>query len=132
MKIKWSKFRLLIASVITCAACSLHAATYYVSPTGNDTTGDGTSGKPWATIGFGDAQGLTAGDTVMVQAGTYTPGAAGVVLAVSAGTADEPITYKADGKVVIDQTGLTTPSFGFDLKIGGISLDGFEIKGAQH
>jgi hypothetical protein len=26
------------------------AITYYISPTGSDTTGDGTSGNPWATL----------------------------------------------------------------------------------
>jgi hypothetical protein len=47
------------------------AATYYVATTGNDTTGDGSVGNPWATVqkGINVAQ---AGDTVLVGAGTYS------------------------------------------------------------
>ena len=55
-------------------------ATYYVSPppTGSDTTGDGSSGNPWATIQYAvtwvqshlDLAGFTA--TIEVAHGTYT------------------------------------------------------------
>ena len=52
--------------------------TYYVATTGNDTTGNGTSGSPWATIQKAvnyvtnnvDAQGYTV--TISVANGTYT------------------------------------------------------------
>jgi hypothetical protein len=44
--------------------------TYYVSTSGNDTTGDGSAGAPWLTIQH--AVGTAAsGDTIMVAAGTY-------------------------------------------------------------
>jgi len=50
----------------------LAAATLYVAPppAGNDTTGNGSSGSPWATIGKAAAS-VNAGDTVNVAAGTY-------------------------------------------------------------
>lgn len=46
------------------------AATYYVSPTGNDTTGDGSQGSPWASIqtAFNRA---ADDDTIMAEPGTY-------------------------------------------------------------
>jgi hypothetical protein len=54
--------------------------TYYVATTGNDTTGDGTSGNPWATIQKAydyivanlDVAGYTV--TIQVADGTYTAG----------------------------------------------------------
>jgi hypothetical protein len=47
------------------------ANTIYVSTTGNDITGDGTSGNPYATIGKGQTI-STSGKLVWVVAGTYT------------------------------------------------------------
>lgn len=46
-------------------------ATYYISPTGNDTTGNGTVGNPWAKYSkFYSSS--TTGDTCVMAAGTYT------------------------------------------------------------
>ena len=42
----------------------------YVATTGNDTTGDGTQGKPYRTIGKGTIE-VNTGGTVHVAAGTY-------------------------------------------------------------
>jgi len=42
----------------------------YVSTTGNDVTGDGTSGNPYLTIATGISH-ASAGDTVFIVAGTY-------------------------------------------------------------
>ena len=46
------------------------AATYYVSPTGNDTTGNGSLNNPWKTIQRA-ANAAVAGDTILIRAGTY-------------------------------------------------------------
>jgi hypothetical protein len=43
----------------------------YVATTGNDGTGDGSSGAPYLTIGHAVSQ-ASAGDTVFVKAGSYT------------------------------------------------------------
>jgi len=58
-------------------------ATYYVQTDGNDTTGDGSSGAPWATPGKAAAE-MVDTDICYVKSGTYTlttatPGAAGPV-----------------------------------------------------
>jgi len=47
------------------------ASTYYVDPSGSDTTGDGSSGNPWLTIQYAINQVLDS-DTINVAAGTYT------------------------------------------------------------
>ena len=51
----------------------LHAATIYVSASGNDDSGDGSSGAPYLTIqkGIDEADAM---DTVMVLDGIYTGG----------------------------------------------------------
>jgi len=46
-------------------------ATYYIATTGNDSTGTGTVGNPWLTIGKAHTS-SASGDTVNMAAGTYT------------------------------------------------------------
>jgi len=58
----------IILSLIFCT--NAYAADYYVATTGNDTTGDGSIGNPWATPAFGAAS-VSAGDTLYIRAGTY-------------------------------------------------------------
>lgn len=48
-------------------------ADWYISPTGNDTTGNGSSGSPWLTLSKAYT-GSSSGDTINVAAGTYTWG----------------------------------------------------------
>lgn len=73
-------------------------ATYYVSPTGNDSTGNGTSGNPWQTISKGVTSSIT-GDTVILMDGTYTM-SADITMA-------NPITLQAQntGLAVLDFAG---------------------------
>ncbi len=67
-----SKFRLLLptALLIMLGSNNCLAADYYVAITGSDTAGQGTTGSPWGTIGYGINQ-LASGDTLIVKAGTY-------------------------------------------------------------
>lgn len=44
--------------------------TYYISPSGNDTTGDGSIGNPWLSLNKA-WQYVVAGDTVYMRGGTY-------------------------------------------------------------
>lgn len=75
---------------------------YYVSTTGSDSTGDGTSGNPWRNpqkcVGI-----VGPGDTCVIRTGTYTDtDTDGIVLYVSSarsansGTASQPITFMAE------------------------------------
>jgi hypothetical protein len=46
---------------------------YFVATTGNDTTGTGAIGAPWATIAKGlSSMNMSGGDTLYLRAGTYT------------------------------------------------------------
>ncbi len=63
--------RTLAICLVAAWATASSAATYYVAKTGDDTTGNGTSGAPWATI----TKALTAAgatDTIRVGGGVYS------------------------------------------------------------
>jgi len=76
------------------------AATHYVSTSGNDVTGNGSLGNPWATIDQADAAGrLDPDDVVIVQAGTYPQANRNGVHLSSAAAI-----YVAEGNVLIDQS----------------------------
>jgi len=47
------------------------ATTYYISPTGNDATGNGTAGNPWKTLYKATSAVSVSGDIIHVNAGTY-------------------------------------------------------------
>ena len=49
------------------AVGSLHAASYYVSSTGNDSSGTGSAGAPWLTLAHAVA-GVASGDTINIVA----------------------------------------------------------------
>lgn len=122
----------VVIGVLAGAAC---AATYYVSTSGSDETGTGASDSPWATIGKADASNaLLPGDTVIVAAGTYPQSSLnGVVIANCSGSAGSPITYKAEGAVLIDQSAYPGESYG--IKVAGnmhdLVFEGFEIANCQ-
>jgi hypothetical protein len=66
---KVSNYFVVILMIL--AVCPAFSATYFVSPTGNDTTGNGTIGAPYQTIG--KAVGVAAaGDIIYLRGGTYT------------------------------------------------------------
>ena len=44
---------------------------FFISPTGNDTTGDGSEGNPWLTVGKFNSI-AAPGDTCYMRGGTYT------------------------------------------------------------
>lgn len=65
------------------------ASVYYVSTTGNDTTGTGTLSNPWKTIQKA-ADAMAPGDTCMVRGGTYRE----TVTLTTSGTAANPISFQ--------------------------------------
>jgi hypothetical protein len=79
------------------ATAAAHASTWHVAPNGNDSN-NGSSASPWRTIQRA-ADAVMPGDTVTIQAGTYT----GFVVNAS-GTAQAPITFTGVGAVNIDGT----------------------------
>lgn len=60
----------LIAIILSCVALSVNATKVYVSPSGSNTAGNGTSSNPWQTPAYAISQ-ASAGDTIFFQAGIY-------------------------------------------------------------
>lgn len=48
------------------------SATYYISPTGNDQSGDGTKGNPWKSLAKAVPHLSSPGDTLYCRGGVYT------------------------------------------------------------
>jgi hypothetical protein len=76
--VKIKVFGVLMALVLALSLCLVVAApavaagtTWYVTTGGNDTTGDGSSGNPYATITKAQSMAVD-GDTIDVAAGSYT------------------------------------------------------------
>jgi parallel beta-helix repeat protein len=97
--------------------------TYYVRTDGSDAnTGlSNTAGGAWLTIQTA-ADTMTAGDTVLVQPGTYPE----TVAPLNAGTGSQPITYQAEGLVVVDGGNSRCKAFNIS-GTGYLVIDGFEI-----
>jgi len=116
------------------------AVTLYVAPppTGNDLTGDGSQGSPFATIQHAYGQ-AADGDTILVAEGTYNecllltgvydlpPSQRSIHVIAEAFDAGDPNTRAL---TVINGTGLCAPGFS-TVNIGGFdsSIEGFTITG---
>lgn len=87
-------------------------ATYYVSPSGDDTN-PGTQVHPWKTIQKA-ANVVGAGSMVIVQAGNFPER----VMVDHSGSTDLPITFEAQGTVVMR---------GFTITADYVTIRGFEI-----
>jgi hypothetical protein len=102
--------------------------TYYVAKTGNDSTGDGSSGSPWLTIAHAWAQipdiiGLGHTVTLRINAGTYTEDIdftgktiLGDLIIEAADLSGNPLyaygTATGGGSNYLDDSGLALPASG--------------------
>lgn len=69
--VKWSVFmKVAFLLLFVTLSLTVSATKYYVSPTGNDTSGDGSQGKPWVSLNKAWTL-VSAGDTVYLRGGTY-------------------------------------------------------------
>lgn len=91
-------------------------ATYYIATTGNNTTGDGSIGNPWATFQKA-ADSVSAGDTVYARGGTY----AGYWSSSANGTIGSPITFSsyAGETAIIDGAGPARDDGSLMVRING-------------
>ncbi len=99
---------------------------FYVSPTGNDSS-PGTEAQPWKTLAKAGAA-AAAGDTVIFKDGTYS----GELIPARSGTTAAPIVFKAQNKGKAVFTGSASyGQFTPIIKIAGksyITIDGFHVK----
>lgn len=84
-------------------------ATYFVSTTGNDTTGTGSQLSPWRTINKGLTT-MAAGDTLFLRGGTYVESIGGT--ATKSGISDAVRTtiqgYQSEAAIIQPSTGNAT------------------------
>lgn len=106
------------------------ATTYYVSPNGNDSN-SGTVDQPWKTVNYAvsDKSSVKAGDTVLVQPGTYTE----LITLGKSGSSDlGNITLKANGNVTLQDPDPNNGSFERGViqsaGKGYWVIDGFQIQ----
>jgi len=122
---------------VLCSVSAASAATYYVAPGGNDNN-NGSSGSPWATIqNFGNF--ATAGDTLIVRAGSYAGAIFGWdgpnqgLYSQISGTAAKPIVIEADpnaapGAVIINGRNAHQPNaLDFEPGCDYVNIIGFTI-----
>lgn len=118
--------QLLLFLCLTFMGLSAFGSTYYVSPYGTDNTISGTSIAPFKTISYA-ANRVSAGDIILVRAGTYAETAD---IRPASGTATNMIVFKpdagAEGKVII-----STGRFNLDQRhyiwIEGFCFEGYTL-----
>ncbi len=100
---------------------------WFVSTKGSDAN-EGSVAHPWATIQHAD-QVAKPGDTVIVLDGTYR----GSVALASSGTANHPLTYKAQNKwkAKLVGTGSGPGSAVIGVSGGHVIIQGFDIAGSD-
>lgn len=111
----------LSAATTVPAMAASQATAVYVSTTGSDITGNGSSTAPYASISEAVSQ-VAPGGTVIVEPGTYKESV----------TIAEPLTLEADpsqtGAVTIDATGDVN---GVVIQSSNVTVNGLTIENAQ-
>lgn len=117
-----------LIALLLCLCAHAMAATYYVSPTGNDAaTGD--SAAPWKTLPYALTR-LAGGDTLVLTNGSYPGGF--VIPAIIKGSVNAPTTIKAETKWKARINGSGQMEHGIDIASGAdyVVIDGLEVSGA--
>ncbi len=118
---------ILLATLVFPSPATAQAQTYYVSPSGLDTS-DGSSAHPWRTIQHGADQ-LSPGDTLLIGPGVYQEGG---ITVTRGGTDGSPVTFKAKGAgVIIDKSGTGSRQDAFFITGANyVVVDGLTIRNA--
>ena len=105
----------LLSIIIVFFSMISYAATYYVSPTGNDTSGNGSISSPWFTLNKAWTV-VAAGDIVYMRGGTYRfntqqsltgkNGTSGNLIKVFAYPGETPVLTKSSSYTQVDGKGL--------------------------
>jgi hypothetical protein len=115
--------------ILVCCTSSLPATTYYVSPSGNDSTGNGTVGSPWRTIQFALDRVFPA-DILYLRGGVYNE----QLISVRDGNAGGYVTIAGYGNedVFIDGTGVVSGNNGAIITHSYLRFTGFTIRNWLH
>ena len=94
---------------------------YYVATTGNDSTGDGSSGSPWKTIQFA-IDNVQSGDTIHVENGTYTENV----------DVNKTVNLIGDGYQNTTVSAASSGDHVFDVSVNNVNISGFTVTGATN
>src|SRR5688572_10857822 len=115
------KFSFTLSAILLTVNC--FAATYYVSPSGNNSSDGLSVATPWLTLQHASNT-VVAGDSVIVLPGTYSG-----FYQTTSGTAGQPIVFSAQPGVLINLPNATTND-GINLEGASyIVIDGFHLYG---
>jgi Right handed beta helix region len=107
-------------AIVFCFAFNGYGTTWYISPAGNDVTGDGTIDNPWLTLHKATVTVNIVGDIIHVKAGTYVE-TEQCVLNVG-------VSIEGEGDVSVIKSVLTNPF----IETLRLSSDEEGIDGNQH
>lgn len=126
-KMYFGLFLLLILGIWPLAqqmrAAPQGGGTFYVSTTGNDSTGDGSNGNPWATI-TNALDNVPDGSLILVKSGVYN-GRIRIRGTFPTGvTVRSEVPYQA----ILQNNGTVITAYTHPDGVQGITLEGFEIR----
>ena len=99
------------------------AGTFYVSTSGSDNLGDGSSGSPWASIQYALTQ-VSDNSTILVKQGVYSGRQRITGTFVNGVTVRSEIPYGA----VLENNDRVITIYGYSGPVYGIIIEGFEIR----
>ncbi len=119
--------KILIFSAVfsLCFISVLSASDYYISPSGNNSTGNGSISSPWRTIEYA-IEFLNPGDNLYLREGVYNE----QLISLRSGAVNNYITISAynDENAYIDGTGVSSGNNGAIITHSFIRFVGFTIR----
>ncbi len=113
------------------AAGRVHAADYYVATNGNDSTGNGSIGNPYATLSKAVSV-MSGGDTVYMRGGTYAVSAQINLTAIGSAASRRTITNYPGEVPILNCSAQSTGSDGIRITGAYWQLYGLVISNAAH
>ena len=107
-------------ALVFCFAFNVYSTTWYISPAGNDVTGDGTIANPWLTLHKATVTVNEVGDIIHVKAGIY--------IEIEQCVLNVGVSIEGEGDVSVIKSVLTNPF----IETLSLSSDEEGIDGNQH
>ena len=119
---------LILVSLCISFSPSVFAASFYISPIGNDNAGDGSYGSPWKTFSYSFSQ-MSGGDELVLRDGNYTYSENGRINNPPSGSAGGYTIIRAENNWQALFTGYSGSNVPVELSsVSYIQLDGLKFK----
>ena len=113
---------------VTLLPSNIFAASFYISPIGNDNAGDGSYGSPWKTFSYSFSQ-MSGGDELVLRDGNYTYSENGRINNPPSGSAGGYTIIRAENNWQALFTGYSGSNVPVELSsVSYIQLDGLKFK----